>query len=271
MIFLMHATNNIIKQQIKHAFAQAATRYEQAAQLQQTSAIQLAGLIKPVLEQTPAQTVVELGCGTGFLTEALAPVMNTHCFIVTDLARPMLLKTQNKLKTLKTLRYACVDMDALPFASHSIDLLCGNLALQWSQQLAHSLKDLRRVLTHNGQLMFTTFGAQSLIELKTAWASLDTYQHVNDFYNQEQLASLLKHAGFSTINIQCQRYEQDYASVFELMQALKTIGANKIVGASKKGLTTRAQLHALENAYLRLTQASTITATFEIITLQASE
>ncbi|KJV06302.1 malonyl-ACP O-methyltransferase BioC [Methylocucumis oryzae] len=266
----MIAATNTIKQQIKDSFALAAPRYEQAAQLQQASAIRLAGLIKPGLEQCSAQTVVELGCGTGFLTEALAPVMTTHRFIVTDFARPMLLTTQQKLSSLTTLHYACVDMDALPFTSNSVDLLCGNLALQWSQQLADSFNDFRRVLTRHGQIMFTTFGANSLIELKTAWASLDSYQHVNDFYSQEQLYTLLKQAGFSTITLQCQRHVCVYASVFELMQALKTIGANKIVGASKKGLTTRAQLQTLENAYLRLTQASTISATFEIITLQAS-
>lgn len=253
------------KTRIRQAFSDAAARYDFAAQLQRTvardllSAVDAAGL---------RGTLLDIGCGTGFLTEALLAAPGCSMVIALDMALPMLKTARQKSVGHEKLRYVCADAEALPLATHSIDQAFSNLALQWCDCSA-VLRDIRRVLKPDGRLAFSTFGAQTLCELKAAWAAVDDYRHVNDFYRPDELALCLQQAGFRNVRISSVRHRPCYDSVLSLLRELKAIGAHNVQTGRNRRLTGKAALHAMIAAYPSAGGDRPITATFEVITVTA--
>ena len=58
----------------------------------------------------------------------------------------------------------------MPLAADSVDLVWSNLALQWVNDLPRALAEMRRVLAPGGLCVFTTFGTDTLKELRAAQA-----------------------------------------------------------------------------------------------------
>lgn len=253
------------KLKIKHAFSNASKTYDCVAQLQRDVG---RDLLTQFLPQNLVGNVVDIGCGTGFLTQLLFPYCQNANLIALDLALPMLHTTRDKLAN--SVRYVCGDAENLPFAKNSIDTLLSNVALQWCQPIDNALSELNRVLNANGTLIFSTFGSQTLCELKAAWASVDDFPHVNTFYNAQQLQQALQEAGFNNVEIKVQQYFPRYESVLDLMRELKHIGAHNVNSARSRHLTTKTALQTMIENYPRTTSGE-IVATFEVIFVKAKK
>lgn len=257
------------KTKIRQSFAAASGTYDAAAELQR-----IVGkiLIATIDTTTLAGTIVDLGCGTGFLSIELLTLASSdpEAIIALDIALPMLQATRSKLAGQHNINYVCADAEHLPFAEKSIDHLFSNLALQWCSQLNDALADMKRILKPDGRLVFSTFGPQTLQELKAAWASVDHYKHVNDFYNEQQLKSLLQQAGFKQIRIESTVYTPLYDSVLTLMHELKHLGARTVSSGRSQQLTGKAHMQHMFSAYERYRQDNRLPATFEVILVSAS-
>ncbi|MFZ2450777.1 MAG: malonyl-ACP O-methyltransferase BioC [Methylovulum miyakonense] len=254
------------KRKIKQAFSAAAASYDGAAQLQRrvgTALLQLADLANQ------HGTLLDIGCGTGFLTGELLALSPCQELIALDMALPMLHATRQKLSGHTNVHYLCADAEALPLADQSVDGVYSNLALQWCGDLQAVFADIRRVLKPDGQLVFSTFGTETLQELKNAWATEDNYQHVNDFHDETYLIDGLQQAGFRAIHSQRQHHQPRYASVLELMRELKHLGAHNVLPRRNKGVTGKTALQRMMAAYPRNPQEPTISATFDVIMVSA--
>jgi malonyl-CoA O-methyltransferase len=257
-----------MKTKIKQAFSRAAASYDSVAYLQRNVA---ESLLKLIAQQNLTGVVVDLGCGTGFLTHAIATTPNSKLeqLIAMDIAQSMLYTSRAKLSDVADkLYYVCADAENLPFSSQSLDGVVSNLALQWCMPLNAALADLQRVLKANSPLIFSTFGTHTLCELKSAWASVDNAAHVNEFYSPAQLQLLLEQAGFSDIQINSQNYYSHYDSVLSLMRELKQLGAHSVLSGQSRQPTTRTALNKMQANYPHADNLH-ITATFEIITVIA--
>lgn len=254
------------KAQVRHAFAAASHSYDSVAHLQREVGM---ALLQAADLATLHGTVLDIGCGTGFLTGHLA---QTGCgpLIALDIAFAMLQSTRAKLAAHPQVHYLCADAEAMPLAAASIDQVFSNLALQWCGDLNAVFGDLHRVLQSDGQLHFSTFGPQTLQELKRAWAAVDSYPHVNDFYPQGQLIASLQQAGFRHITCRTHIYQPHYASVLALMRELKGIGAHNVLPGRNKRLTSKTALHRMMAAYPPTPEPSGITATFEVFIVSAT-
>jgi malonyl-CoA O-methyltransferase len=249
------------KIKVKQSFGNASQTYDSVAELQRNVG---RDLLQMFLPQNLTGNIVDLGCGTGFLTQALLP----HCenLIALDLALPMLQTTRGKLDD--SVNYICADAEQLPFSTDSIDTIFSNLALQWCQPIDKAFNELHRVLKIDGELIFSTFGSKTLCELKTAWANVDDFAHVNDFYTMPQLQTALEKAGFSSLEIKNQTYVSQYDSVLELMRELKYIGAHNVNSQRRKNLTSKKSLQTMISKY-PLTESGEILATFDVICIVA--
>lgn len=253
------------KSKVRHAFAQAAERYDSLTSLQRQ--VGLALLRRFPLAQSGG-LLVDLGCGTGFLTQEIATRNPCHSIIALDIALPMLQTCRRNHPRLPA-QYLCADAEQLPLATASIDSLYSNLALQWALDLPATLAEFARVLNTEGQLVFAIFGPATLQELKAAWAVVDDYVHVNHFHAACDLENFLQEAGFTAINIECKRYESHYPSVQALMQELKGIGAHNVNRGRNPRPTTKSRLQRMIEAYQHLMQGQPIMATYEILFVQA--
>ena len=67
--------------------------------------------------------------------------------------------------------------------------------LQWCNEPDAVFRECRRVLKPGGLLTFTTFGPDTLVELRRAWAAADGRTHVNRFIDMHDLGDALLRAG----------------------------------------------------------------------------
>ncbi|MGR8934505.1 MAG: malonyl-ACP O-methyltransferase BioC [Gammaproteobacteria bacterium] len=254
------------KNGIRRAFAGAANSYDGVAALQRRVGEQL------LIRHLPAAlngTVVDLGCGTGFLTARLAQCTAYRQLLALDLALPMLQLARLKLSARQSVYYLNADAECLPLRDASTDWLFSNLALQWSRNLPSLSGELQRVLKPGGRLAFSTFGPQTLQELKAAWAQVDDYAHVNSFYSRDELSAALLQAGFERLRISTQTCVNRYASPLTLLRELKDLGAQHVAVGRKRGITTHAQLQKMFAAYEELRSQEGVPATFEVLYVAA--
>ncbi|MFA5922890.1 MAG: malonyl-ACP O-methyltransferase BioC [Methylococcaceae bacterium] len=254
------------KTRIKQSFAAASVTYDSAAGLQRTVGKELLDSIDTT---KLAGTLLDLGCGTGFLTGELLAYSNHETTIALDIALSMLQTTQSKLADKRNVIYVCADAEQLPLAGQSIDSVFSNLALQWCRNLEAVFSGIKRTLKPDGQLVFSTFGPQTLHELKSAWAAVDNYNHVNAFYNETQLKQFLQQAGFKNSRIKSKLYTSRYDSVWTLMQELKLLGAHHVIAGRNNKITTKTAMQQMIAAYEKHRVRGQIPATFEVISVIA--
>jgi malonyl-CoA O-methyltransferase len=251
------------KIKVKHSFSDAAKTYDSVASLQRQIGRELLNIDTVAHLQG---VVLDLGCGTGFLTQELAPYCDKAALVALDLAQMMLERCREKMGVKS--QYICADAEKLPIRAQSVNAIFSNVALQWCYPIDEALREVHRVLASEGALLFSTFGSDTLCELKTAWANVDDFVHVNDFYTLGNLQSALENAGFVNITLKRIRYLRQYANVLELMQELKHIGAHNVNQTRSKTLTSKKALKTLMSTYPK-NEVGGIDATFDVIYVMA--
>lgn len=242
----LQSQKGISKPKIARSFAAAAATYDAAAHLQRRVAQQLADEIP---EFDGHEHVLDLGCGTGFVTQALLQRGCAPRVTLVDLAEPMVAFAKKKLPEVTGL---VADAEALPFTAASLDGVYSSLALQWCPDLTRVGKEVERCLRPGGSFMFTTLGPATLHELKQAWAAVDDYVHVNTFKTAAQVRAEL---GETELSVECIRQVPvilHYQQLMHLLKELKAIGAHNMNVGQKLGLGGRGQFRQLERAYFAL-------------------
>lgn len=252
------------KAQMRRHFDRAAKNYDAAAILQR----EVGQRLYERLDYTTIQpkTVLDLGCGTGFLTQRLLKQYPKAELIALDIAVNMLKETQKCGGWFRKPKLICADAEALPLKNASVDLIISNLMLQWCNDLPASFAEMRRVLKPNGMVLFSSFGTDTLKELRASWQAVDQYTHTSTFADMHDVGDALMQAGFAQPVMDMDMITMTYHSVRELMQDLKQIGANNAHHSQRKSLTGKQRLLAFEQAYQRYQQADGLyPATYEVI------
>lgn len=151
---------------VAHAFDRAAARYDAYAPVQRRVAGMLADRIA-ALPLPPAPRVLELGCGTGFLGQALLKRIAPGDYLMTDLAPAMVARAERHFAGRADIRFATMDAAAPPVGTR-YDLICSSLAFQWLPDLTAAVGRLRGLLSPDGRLVFTTLATGSFAEWITA-------------------------------------------------------------------------------------------------------
>lgn len=237
----------IDKQRARRAFAKAAGTYDAAAVLQH----EIAGRMLERLDYVKLQPrrVLDIGCGTGMATGRLLKRYPKAEVLALDFALPMLAQTRRRGRWLRRPKCVCGDLDHLPLAAHSVDLIFSNAAIQWSVDPAGAVAEMHRVLRPGGLLMFSSFGPDTLKELRHAWSEVDGFEHVHGFVDMHDYGDMLVAAGFADPVMDCEQLRLTYDNIRELMRDLKDIGANNVAQGRSRGLTSRARLQALGEVY----------------------
>ena len=241
---------------VARAFGRASAQYDAAARLQEEVRAELLGRLDH-FALTPAM-VLDAGAGTAPATAQLARRFPQATVIAFDLAHGMLVQAAQRLGLRDRVlggrfghpfERVCGDVHRLPFATGSVQLVFSNLMLQWSDDLDAALRELRRVLAPGGMLTFSSFGPDTLRELREAWAAVDDAPHVNPFVDMHDLGAALARAGFSEPVLDVDRHRLDYESPLMLMRELQQIGARNALSERPRGLTGRRRLATLQQAY----------------------
>ena len=248
---------------VRSAFDRASAAYEAAAVLQARVGDEL--LDRLDFFKFEPDVVVDLGAGTGRLTGELKRLYKRATVVALDIAPGMLRESRRHFGLFRRFERLCADVRRLPFADASVDIAVSNLMLQWCDDLDVAFAEIRRVLKPDGFFSFTTFGPDTLRELRSAWTTVDDYTHVNTFIDMHDVGDALGRAGLTEPVLDVERVTLTYSDVLALMRDLKVIGAHNVTAGRARGLTGRAKLRSMEAAYESLRRDGRIPATYEVV------
>ena len=253
----------IDKRLARRAFEKAADTYDEAAVLQNEIGDRLMERLDYIRLQP--RRILDLGAGTGVFTSALMKRYRKADVVALDIAKPMLHCVKQRAGWLRKPGCVCADSESLPFNDDSFDFIFSNLMLQWCTDLEATFVELRRVLSPGGLLMFTTFGPDTLMELRASWEAVDGYTHVNSFIDLHDVGDSLLHTKWAEPVMDSERITVTYRELRGLMQDLKHIGAHNVTSGRPRGLTGKRHLQQLVEAYEPFREDGVLPASYEVV------
>ena len=162
-------------------------------------------------------------------------------------------------------QFVCADLNALPFAGVAFDLAWSNLALQWVNDLPRAFAEMRRCLRVGALFTFTTFGPDTLKEIRSAFARADSHTHVNRFVDMHDIGDMLVNAGFADPVMDMEHITLTYPTAAAMMRELKSIGATNATRGRPRGLTGRRRFEHVVRRLEKLAVDGRLPATFEVV------
>ena len=255
------------RRQVRRNFGRAATTYEQHDVLQREVQAQL--LERLDIHPQPPSLVVDVGAGTGRGSALLRERYGKAQIIAVDLALPMLHAARSHLSWRRPFARVCAEASALPLPDHSVDVLHSNLCFQWIDDLPALFGECMRVLKPGGLLAFSSFGPDTLKELRAAWAQADRQPHVSRFLDMHDVGDALLAAGLRDPVLDVCRYTLVYSEPRKLLLELRGLGATNADSSRGRGLTGKSHYRRMLQAYETMRVDGRIPATWEVITAHA--
>lgn len=258
----------IDKARVRAAFDRAAPQYDAAAVLQREVRTRMLQRLDYV--RIDPDDILDAGSGTGQATRELAARYRDAQVVALDIALGMLQVAVDhhpwwQRFTSRRQFELCGDLEALPLASNSMDMIWSNLAVQWCNDLDRTFADMARVLRPDGLLTFSTFGPDTLKELREASSVDASHVHVSRFLDMHDIGDALVRAGFSDPVLDVEYFVLTYDDVLGVMRDLKSIGAHNAAQGRRRGLEGKGFLKHLEQRYEQFRADGTLPATFEVI------
>ena len=268
-----HDIYSIDKSRVRDSFDRAAETYDAAAVLQKFVRTEMLSRLDLVTMQ-PTH-ILDAGCGTGHASAALMKKYPKAELVSLDLALGMLRKTQsvnaslaNRIKRVfgqAQQNLLCADIEQLPLADASVDMIFSNLAIQWCNDLDAAFVGMHRVLRTDGLLTFSTLGPDTLKELRAASKTDGERVSVSRFFDMHDIGDALVRAGFSAPVLDVERVVLTYDDAVDVMRDLKAIGAHNAADGRGRGLQGRDFLKKITANYEQFRREGKLPATFEVV------
>ncbi|SFD63284.1 malonyl-CoA O-methyltransferase [Paenibacillus catalpae] len=256
--------------------------YDVHADVQRMMAVQLA---KSLIERlgkrnTDGLKLLEVGCGTGALTEMLANQWPRASITALDIAPAMIkaAKQRNIASQSADLRFIQADVEtwASGVSSDSFDLIVSSACFQWLSHPRQTLNHLRQILRPGGLLVFTTFGPETFRELHQAFEvvylanGMKPQRHGLSFLSASQWNNVLLEAGFSNIHCQQETQMETYATPRAFLQSVKAMGASTSEANKIDGLSARRLFANMYKEYEeRYSTQGGVVSTYELLLIEA--
>lgn len=257
----------IDKSLLKKSFAKAAPGYDDAAILQREVCQRLTEKLEYI--NFEPKRILDIGAGTGFATSSLQKIFPKAEIIALDIALPMLTIARQRKgfwsRIKNRIRFINADAESLPIKDNSVDLVFSNLTLQWVNDLDVVLSEFNRVLRDGGMLLFSTFGPDTLKELRASWQVVDSYTHVNNFLDMHDIGDAMVRARLAEPVMDTEYLTLTYQDVFRLMHDLKDIGAHNVTSDRTRGLTGKDKFKQFQLAYEQFRADGVLPATYEVV------
>jgi malonyl-CoA O-methyltransferase len=258
----------IDKARVRASFDRAARSYDAAAVLQKEVRERM--LARLDLIRVAPHDILDAGSGTGHAAGVLAARYQGSRVIALDIALGMLKVAGagqpwwQRFVAKKQLAI-CGDLEHLPLAAASVDMLWSNLAVQWCNDLDQVFSGMARVLRPDGLLMLSTFGPDTLMELREAGMADPGHVHVSRFIDMHDIGDALVRAGFSAPVLDVEKFVLTYDDVLSVMRDLKAIGAHNAAQGRRRGLEGKGFLKSMVERYEQFRDNGKLPATFEVI------
>jgi len=240
---------------VRSAFNKASDQYDAHALLQKEIAIRLDTKLDVIAGSS--KVIVDLGAGTGLLSHQLSKRFPDSQLVCLDFAHQSLAHNlaNNKI---------CADANHLPLADNSVDMVISSLMMQWCPDLKQLFSEIHRVLKNDGLILFSTFGPDTLKELKKSWSVVDNETHVNTFTDMHDIGDQMLGCGFQSPVMEMEKLTLTYQKVTDLLRDLKAIGA-QTVSTRSKSLMGKDKFQLMIKMYESYRADGKLPATYEVI------
>lgn len=273
MLMTMDYEHIVDKRLVRRAFDRAAASYDQAAALQREVCDRMLARLDSV-KYVP-EVILDAGSGTGYGTRKLLMRYPAARILALDIAtamhaqaHPGILRQGQSLAqggNRGQISYVGGDAEKMPLKYSCVELVWSNLMLQWCNDLNPAFAEAFRVLRNGGLFMFSTFGPDTLKELRQAFRGADEYRHVNRFTEIHDIRDKLARAGFTVPVMDREYITIYYDDVIGVMRDLKAIGAHNVNQGRRRGLMGKTAWQKAMNCYEMLRTRGKLPATFEVI------
>jgi malonyl-CoA O-methyltransferase len=161
--------------------------------------------------------------------------------------------------------YLCADFARLPLPAGAVDMVWSNLALAWCEDPLAALREFQRVLAPGGLLMFSSYGPDTLKELKSAFSAASPARRVHSFVDMHDLGDMLVACGFAAPVMEVERITLTYARVEDLARDLKASGQTCAARDRFRALTGQGAWRRMLAAYENERRDGRLPATLEIV------
>jgi len=268
----MKCDHIINKRQLRQSFERAAAGYDKAALLQREVCDRMLSRLD-YIKCIPG-SILDAGSGTGYGSRKLAMRYPVARILAVDLALAMHLQARPSSvswwrKILSTgwsnTSYLCCDIEQLPLQNSCVGMVWSNLTLQWCNDIGRTFAEVHRVLQTEGLFMFSTFGPDTLRELRQAFIGMDDCSHINRFTDMHDIGDLLVYNGFAMPVMDMEYITLTYDDVISVMRDLKAIGAHNVIQDRKRGLTGKVGWQKVLSHYETLRREGKLPVTFELV------
>ena len=268
----MSPKNIVNKRQLRQSFERAAVGYDKAATLQHEVCDRMFSRLDYI--KCSPDKILDAGSGTGYGSRKLAARYPDTRVLAIDLALAMHQQAcptffswwrQALFSWGNNTSYVCGDIEQMPLQSSCVGMVWSNLTLQWCNDIGQTFAEVYRVLQTEGLFMFSTFGPDTLRELRQAFVGMDNYSHVNHFTDMHDIGDLLVYNGFAMPVMDMEYITLTYDDVISLMKDLKAIGAHNVIQSRNRGLTGKVGWQKALSQYEVLRKEGKLPVTFELV------
>jgi malonyl-CoA O-methyltransferase len=252
-----------VKQQVINNFSLQASAYDDHAGVQRAAANLLADAIKSAPPPAPGP-ILEIGCGTGYLTMPLIECFPTRQIIVSDLSPQMLDQcrqriVQNLGKLPDNVELRLIDGETFE-ESTAFASIVSSFALQWLANLETAVMRLLNSLKSGGSFFFSVPSSHSFPEWKRICADTGVPFTGNPLPDMSLFSKLADTDCYQT-RLSQESFSYVYPSLLHFLRDLKELGASTSISRDRLSVKELSRL----NDYSKTSSPSGVSLTYEII------
>ena len=207
----MHINPKFIKQQ----FEKSMDKYNENAIVQKIVAQKL---VKKLVDiETNFENILELGSGTGLLTQEIVGNIKYKNYYANDLTEK---SKQYVSKIIPELNFICGNAQKIS-TTKKMDLIISNAVFQWFENLSKLNIHLNSLMNKNGILAFSTFSKKNYQEIR------DLIGLSLDYKNLEELLAIFSE-NFEILATEEFDYVMQFSNPLEILAHMKYTGVNSL-------------------------------------------
>lgn len=204
-----------MKKRIIHCFNKSTQTYDAAAEIQMRVAKQLAKQASAV----SAKSILEIGCGTGLLSQLLLTQFPNAEFLLTDIAPNMIEHCQNRFASYEKINTVCIDGEKIT-VPETINLLVSSMTLHWFSNVVQGIANMISQLPSGSYFIFSLLGEGSMQEWHDVCQQHNLPIATPSWITVSQLENF-----FPTMQIKNELIKITHQGCYDFLKTLKNIGA----------------------------------------------
>jgi malonyl-CoA O-methyltransferase len=257
---------SVDKSSVERRFGRHAATYERHARVQAEMAERLIARLNE-FDRAP-RAILELGCGTGVLTELLVTSFPDAKITAVDIAPGMVDACASRFSGVGRVEVLLGDAEERRWGQRRFDFVVSNATLQWFDRPEATMDSIVDSLTPDGATLHATFGPRTFEELFTTLAQIDhergdaPTRRGLEMLSADDRGSILRASGAVDVVTHSRLRVVEYRSCRTFLSAMREMGVSTGRGAG----SSAARLAEVARRYDReYRSGGGVRATFEVV------